>query len=170
MCRIPSVTHGIVSKSVCRGGLERSMSLFCAAIHGMRGKSVCREGLSDEMPPSRRAIQGNSCKSVCRAAKCAVSVPFLPATHGIVSKSVCRRWYGPWHVPFSVLRYTVCEVKVCVAEGEDMPGIVGLRSRRDKQLHLCGSIFIQCEASRNSFFGQRVFDIQHLGYEKKLFM
>ena len=41
-CKIPSAIHGIVSKSVCRGGMERSMSLFCVAIHGMRGKSVCR--------------------------------------------------------------------------------------------------------------------------------
>ena len=70
----------------------------------------------------------------------------------------------------SSLRHMELSRKVCVAEGEDMPGILGLRSRRDKQLHLCGSISIQCEASRNSFFGQRVFDIQHLGYEKTLFM
>ena len=121
------------------------------------------------MPPSRRAIQGNSCKSVCRAAKCAVSVPFLPATHGMVSKSVCRGGMERGMFPFCAEIHGMRGKSVC-REGEDMPGIVGLRSRRDKQLHLCGSISIQCEASRNSFFGQRVFDIQHLGYEKKLFM
>ena len=90
--------------------------------------------------------------------------------HMELSRKVCVAEVWSVACSLSVLRYTVCEVKVCVAEGEDMPGIVGLRSRRDKQLHLCGSISIQCEASRNSFFGQRVFDIQHLGYEKKLFM
>ena len=42
MCRIPSVTHGIVSKSVCRGGMERGMFPFCAALHGIVSKSVCR--------------------------------------------------------------------------------------------------------------------------------
>ena len=90
--------------------------------------------------------------------------------HMELSRKVCVAEVWSVACSLSVLRYTVCEVKVCVAEGEDMPGIVGLRSIRDKQLHLYGSISIQCEASRNSFFGQRVFDIQHLGYEKKLFM
>ena len=76
-------------------------------------------GLSDEMPLSRRAIQGNSCKSVCRGGKCAVPAPVLPATHGIVSKSVCRGGLER-SMSLLVLRYTVCEVKVCVAKGSVM--------------------------------------------------
>ena len=96
--------------------------------------------------------------------------PLPVVRYRVIRAKVCVVLRNVQFPRLSSPRHMELSRKVCVAEGEDMPGIVGLRSRRDKQLHLCGSISIQCEASRNSFFGQRVFDIQHLGYEKKLFM
>jgi hypothetical protein len=118
-----------LSRKVCVAeGMERSMSLLCAAIRGMRGKSVCRGGLSDKMPPSRRAIQGNSCKSVCRAAKCAVPAPVLPAIHGMVSKSVCRDRGCVVHVPDSLRDTEICSGK-CVSQVVwlDFRGAMGRR-------------------------------------------
>ena len=89
-CKIPSAIHGIVSKSVCRGGMERSMSLLCAAIHGMRGKSVCRGGLSDKMP--------------------------LPVVrYRVIRAKVCVALRNVQFPRMSSLRHTEWSRKVCVA-------------------------------------------------------
>ena len=104
MCRIPSVPHGIVSKSVCRAAKCAVSAHVLPAIHGI------------------------VLKSVCRVAKNKVSVLDSSVIHGIVSKSVCRGRGCVVQVPDSLRDTEICSGK-CVSQVVwlDFRGAMGRR-------------------------------------------
>ena len=104
-----------LSRKVCVAeGMERSMSLLCAAIHGMRGKSVCRGGLSDKMPlpvVRYRVIRAKVCVALRNVQFPRMSFPRYTEW----SRKVCVAEVWSVACSLSVLRYTELSRKVCVA-------------------------------------------------------